>query len=254
LPPSRRTARRPFERAGMMRILVVEDNPDLAYGLRNNLEIEGYQVEVADDGTKGLARARDGRPDLIILDLMLPGMDGFRVLRALREAGRTMPVLILTARGEEADKVRGLRLGADDYVTKPFGVLELLARIEALLRAAAEPRKDGGPPPPPFEQFGEIEVLPPSPPGLRDGPPGARRPGGAERAANPPCRISGRAAELGHQCEGHVGGRIHTQKRRTAHWAAALRGDAVAKCLRAHHPADPIGSRPSGRGALRCEQ
>src|SRR2546430_8843943 len=85
LPPSRRTARRPFERAGMMRILVVEDNPDLAYGLRNNLEIEGYQVEVADDGTKGLARARDGRPDLIILDLMLPGMDGFRVLRALRE-------------------------------------------------------------------------------------------------------------------------------------------------------------------------
>src|SRR5256886_2526594 len=133
----------------MMRILVVEDNPDLAYGLRNNLEIEGYQVEVADDGTKGLARARDGRPDLIILDLMLPGMDGFRVLRALREAGRTMPVLILTARGEESDKVRGLRLGADDYVTKPFGVLELLARVEALLRRAAPPLpgKNGGPPP-----------------------------------------------------------------------------------------------------------
>ena len=123
----------------MMRILVVEDNPDLAYGLRNNLEIEGYQVEVADDGTKGLARARDGRPDLIILDLMLPGMDGFRVLRALREAGRTMPVLILTARGEEADKVRGLRVGADDYVTKPFGVRELLARIHALLRRVAKP-------------------------------------------------------------------------------------------------------------------
>ncbi len=143
----------------MMRILVVEDNPDLAYGLRNNLEIEGYQVEVADDGTKGLARARDGRPDLIILDLMLPGMDGFRVLRALREAGRTMPVLILTARGEEADKVRGLRLGADDYVTKPFGVLELLARVEALLRRAAPPVPggNGGPPP---ERFGDVEVIP----------------------------------------------------------------------------------------------
>jgi len=154
----------------MTRILVVEDNPDLAYGLRNNLEIEGYQVEVADDGSKGLARARDGRPDLIILDLMLPGMDGFRVLRALREAGRTMPVLILTARGEEADKVRGLRLGADDYVTKPFGVLELLARVEALLRRAAPPLpgKNGGPPP---ERFGDIEVIPASRTVLRSGQP-----------------------------------------------------------------------------------
>ncbi|HYT62657.1 MAG TPA: response regulator, partial [Gemmatimonadales bacterium] len=112
---------------GPKRILVIEDNPDLAYGLRNNLEIEGYEVEVAKDGTKGLSRARTAKPppDLIVLDLMLPGMDGFRVLRALREDGHGMPVLILTARGEEADKVRGLRLGADDYVTKPFGVLEL---------------------------------------------------------------------------------------------------------------------------------
>src|SRR5213595_3303541 len=113
------------------RILVIEDNPDLVYGLRNNLEIEGYEVEVAKDGARGLTRAKTARPDLIVLDLMLPGMDGFRVLRALREEGHGMPVLILTARGEEADKVRGLRLGADDYVTKPFGVLELLARIEA---------------------------------------------------------------------------------------------------------------------------
>src|SRR5205814_6220965 len=84
-----------------------------------------------------LARARDAGPDLIILDLMLPGLDGYRVLRALRDEGRRMPILILTARGEEADKVRGLRLGADDYVTKPFGVLELLARVEALLRRTA---------------------------------------------------------------------------------------------------------------------
>jgi DNA-binding response OmpR family regulator len=144
------------------RILVIEDNADLAYGLRNNLEIEGYEVEVAKDGVKGLARARDARPDLVVLDLMLPGMDGFRVLRTLREGGHGMPVLILTARGEEADKVRGLRLGADDYVTKPFGVLELLARVEALFRRAAAPRKNGGPPEPPFESFGDIEVLTPS--------------------------------------------------------------------------------------------
>jgi two-component system alkaline phosphatase synthesis response regulator PhoP len=117
----------------MSRVLVVEDNADLAVGLRNNLEIEGYEVEVAVDGGAGLAAARARPPDLVILDLMLPGLDGFRVLKSLRqEAGP--PVLILTARGEEADKVRGLKLGADDYVTKPFGLLELLARVEALLR------------------------------------------------------------------------------------------------------------------------
>src|SRR3989475_894272 len=153
------------------RILVIEDNPDLAYGLRNNLEIEGYEVEVAKDGARGLTRAKTSKPDLIVLDLMLPGMDGFRVLRALREEGHGMPVLILTARGEEADKVRGLRLGADDYVTKPFGLLELLARIEALLRRVVEPRKNGGPPDPLFEKFGEIEGLTPSRTGVRDGSP-----------------------------------------------------------------------------------
>jgi DNA-binding response OmpR family regulator len=139
------------------RILVIEDNPDLAYGLRNNLEIEGYEVEVAGDGTKGLARARTAKPDLVILDLMLPGLDGFRVLRTLREGGQGMPVLILTARGEESDKVRGLRLGADDYVTKPFGVLELLARVEALFRRAS-PRGNGGPLPA-VERFGDVEVV-----------------------------------------------------------------------------------------------
>ena len=149
----------------MTRILVVEDNPDLAYGLRNNLEIEGYEVEVVEDGSEGLARARTGGPDLIILDLMLPGLDGYRVLRALRDEGRRMPVLILTARGEEGDKVRGLRLGADDYVTKPFGVLELLARVEALLRRTA-PSGGGAALP---EQFGAIEVIPASRTVLRDG-------------------------------------------------------------------------------------
>ena len=121
----------------MTRVLIIEDNPDLAYGLRNNLEIEGYEVEVAADGARGLERARAARPELVILDLMLPEMDGFRVLRAMRAEELSMPVLILTARGEEADKVRGLKLGADDYVTKPFGLLELLARVEALLRRPA---------------------------------------------------------------------------------------------------------------------
>jgi two-component system alkaline phosphatase synthesis response regulator PhoP len=119
------------------RILIVEDNNDLAFGLRNNLEIEGYEVDVADTGRTGLASARALPADLIILDLMLPDLDGYRVLRELREAGVQTPVLILTARGEEADKVRGFRLGADDYVTKPFGLLELLARVDAVLRRSA---------------------------------------------------------------------------------------------------------------------
>jgi DNA-binding response OmpR family regulator len=142
----------------MKHVLVIEDNRDLAYGLRNNLEIEGYRVEVADDGPKGLMRARAGAPDLIILDLMLPGMDGYRVLRALREEGRQTPILILTARGEEADKVRGLRLGADDYVTKPFGVLELLARVEALMRRAVVTTAGTETAAPLIERFGDVEV------------------------------------------------------------------------------------------------
>ncbi|HEU0015708.1 MAG TPA: response regulator transcription factor [Longimicrobium sp.] len=136
----------------MRRVLIVEDDPDLGFGLRTALEIEGYEAEVADDGPSGLQRARDGRPDLVILDLMLPGMDGYRVLRALRGEGSRVPVLILTARGEEADKVLGFRSGADDYVTKPFGLLELLARVEALLRRA------GGDAPVPPVRIGEVEI------------------------------------------------------------------------------------------------
>ncbi|MBI4410084.1 MAG: response regulator transcription factor [Gemmatimonadetes bacterium] len=141
----------------MPRILLIEDNPDLALGLRNNLEIEGYEVEVAGDGVSGLAAVRARSPDLVVLDLMLPDLDGFHVLKAVRDEGRRVPVLILTARGEEADKVRGLRLGADDYLTKPFGILELLARVEALLRRAAEaaePAAAGGG----LERFGQVEV------------------------------------------------------------------------------------------------
>jgi len=136
-------------------VLVVEDNAELAYGLKNNLEIEGHRVTLATDGRLGLELARAERPDLIVLDLMLPELDGFRVLRELRGHDRETPVLILTARGEEEDKVRGLKLGADDYVTKPFGLLELLARVEAMLRrrrlgAESERRS--------LERFGDVEV------------------------------------------------------------------------------------------------
>jgi two-component system, OmpR family, alkaline phosphatase synthesis response regulator PhoP len=141
----------------MKRILVVEDNPDLAFGLRNNLEIEGYEVEVAGDGAAGLARALEWSPDLLILDLMLPEMDGYRVLHELRREQRATPVLILTARGDETDKVRGFRLGADDYVTKPFGLLELLARVEALLRRTQAPAATVAPAAE-RERFGAVEV------------------------------------------------------------------------------------------------
>ncbi|UCC47667.1 MAG: response regulator transcription factor [Gemmatimonadota bacterium] len=139
------------------RILVVEDNRDLAYGLRNNLEIEGYVVEVAEDGRTGLELARTRRPDLMILDLMLPELDGYQVLQRLRDEGFDLPVLILTARGEEADKVQGFRLGADQYVTKPFGLLELLARVERLLDRAGQ-EKDGSGKENSVIKFGEVEV------------------------------------------------------------------------------------------------
>jgi two-component system, OmpR family, alkaline phosphatase synthesis response regulator PhoP len=142
-------------RTPFAQILVIEDNEDLAFGLRNNLEIEGYAVELIGDGAIGLARARELRPDLVVLDLMLPGLDGYRVLRQLREEGLQMPVLILTARGEEADKVRGFRLGADDYVTKPFGVLELMARVEALLRRSGVGQGSVGAVP---TRFGGVDV------------------------------------------------------------------------------------------------
>jgi DNA-binding response OmpR family regulator len=118
----------------MTRILVVEDNADLAFAVTTALESEGFDVVVAGSGPEGVEAARTGDADLIILDVMLPGFDGYRVVRTLRDDGIETPILMLTARGEEADKVRGLRLGADDYVTKPFGAMELLARVDALLR------------------------------------------------------------------------------------------------------------------------
>jgi two-component system, OmpR family, alkaline phosphatase synthesis response regulator PhoP len=121
----------------MPRILVIEDNAALASGIEYNLGLEGHEVQIAEDGRRGLALAREWRPDLVILDLMLPGMDGYEVLRAIRGDRNEVPVMILSARGEEADKVRGFRLDADQYVTKPFGVLELLERVGALLRRSA---------------------------------------------------------------------------------------------------------------------
>jgi len=122
----------------MARILVVEDNEDLAFGLRTVLTFEGYQVDVAGDGEAGLASLRAHPPDLLILDLMLPGKSGFEVLRELRGAGHRLPVLILTARSQESDVVLGFDVGADDYVTKPFSTAELLARVRALLRRASQ--------------------------------------------------------------------------------------------------------------------
>jgi DNA-binding response OmpR family regulator len=142
----------------MKRILVVEDSPDMAYGLATSLELDGHEAIVAGDGIAGLNAAREQRPDLIILDLMLPGMDGYRVLRSLREERITTPVLILTARGEEVDKVRGFTMGADDYVTKPFSLMEVLARVNALLRRVDGAWGNGGARDAQVERFGDVEV------------------------------------------------------------------------------------------------
>lgn len=141
----------------MSRILVIEDNAPLAQGLANNLELEGHTVRCAPDAARGLAEAAGFAPDLIVLDLMLPDQSGYRVLRDLREGGDHTPVLILTALGDEADKVRGLRVGADDYVTKPFGLMELLARIDALLRRAGRSASAGSSD---AVRFGDVTVYP----------------------------------------------------------------------------------------------
>jgi DNA-binding response OmpR family regulator len=140
------------------RVLVVEDNAELAAGIRYNLELEGYDVRVAEDGRTAVEEVRGFAPDLVILDLMLPDVDGFQVLRTLRDEGVQVPVLVLTARGEESDKVRAFRLDADQYVTKPFGLLELLERVKGLLRRAG-----GRAPSAPAAatiRFGDVEVDP----------------------------------------------------------------------------------------------
>lgn len=116
-----------------MRILVVDDDPEIVSFLKRGLTYEGYTVDTANDGTEALAKARDAEPDLVILDVMMPGIDGLEVSKRLRQASK-LPILMLTAKGTVADRVKGLDSGADDYLVKPFAFDELLARVRALLR------------------------------------------------------------------------------------------------------------------------
>jgi len=139
----------------MTRVLVVEDERDIALGVRANLEIEGYEVTVAHTGEDGLTAAMADRPDLAILDVMLPRMTGFEVLEKIRVYYPDLPVIILSARAEELDRVRGFRSGADDYVTKPFGVMELMLRVRAVLRRTSP---SGSSSTPHRERIGAVEV------------------------------------------------------------------------------------------------
>jgi two-component system alkaline phosphatase synthesis response regulator PhoP len=122
----------------MAKILIVEDEPDIALGLQEDLARYGHETQVASDGDAGVRRGREGSWDVILLDLMLPGRDGFDVCRELRRTGVRTPIIMLTARTQEAEKILGLQLGADDYVTKPFSAAELRARIQAVIRRSTE--------------------------------------------------------------------------------------------------------------------
>jgi len=135
------------------RILVVEDEPNMVAGLRDNFEFEGYEVITARDGIEGLERALQESPDVVVLDVMMPRMSGLEVCRQLRTKRPTIPIIMLTARGQEVDKVVGLELGADDYVTKPFSIRELLARVKAILRRTAVLPKQQE-----QHSFGDVEV------------------------------------------------------------------------------------------------
>ncbi len=137
----------------MAHILVVEDELDMAYGLQDNFEFDGHSVELAHDGNAGLDKAQNENFDLIILDLMLPEKSGFDVCKELRADGMSTPIIMLTARGQEVDKVRGLEIGADDYITKPFSVRELLARVKAVLRRTSGNTKTGS-----HAEIGDIVV------------------------------------------------------------------------------------------------
>jgi DNA-binding response OmpR family regulator len=137
----------------MKRILVVEDEPTIATGLLDDLELEGYTVEVVDDGDVAMKRVLEGEFDLIVLDIMLPGMDGFAICREARMKSIRTPIIMLTAKGREVDKVVGLELGADDYVTKPFSPRELLARIKAVLRRGHDEAKTTG-----KYRFGDVAI------------------------------------------------------------------------------------------------
>ena len=135
----------------MPRILIVEDEPDIALGLEDDLRVEGYDVQIVNDGLTALRRAREPGWDLVLLDVMLPGKDGFDVLRELRRAGVRTPVILLTAKAQDTEKVLGFELGADDYVTKPFSPRELRARIKTRLRAAPAETSE-------VYRFGDVEV------------------------------------------------------------------------------------------------
>jgi DNA-binding response OmpR family regulator len=137
----------------MSRILIVEDEPGIAFALENDLQTEGYEVAVVADGVEAVRRARSEPFDLILLDVMLPNKDGFEVCRELRRGGLSTPILMLTAKTQEAEKILGLDLGADDYVTKPFSPRELRARIRAMLRRGAAPT-DGAE----VHRFGRCEL------------------------------------------------------------------------------------------------
>lgn len=136
-------------------VLVVEDDPSITMGLEMNLSAEGYRVLLAEDGERGLELSRRPDVDLVILDVMLPRLNGFEIVRALRAERRTVPVLMLSARDGEMDKVMGLELGAEDYVTKPFSLAELLARVRALLRRHARARASEG-----IVRIGALEIDP----------------------------------------------------------------------------------------------
>ena len=137
----------------MTRILIVEDEPAMVSGLRDNFEFEGYDVITAADGVEGLGRALKDSPDLVVLDVMMPRMSGLDVCKQLKAKKPALPIIMLTARGQEVDKVVGLELGADDYVTKPFSIRELLARVKAVLRRAQGAAKDQE-----SYSFGDVEV------------------------------------------------------------------------------------------------
>ncbi len=139
----------------MKRILIVEDDLAILRGLKDNLEYESYEVLTATDGEQGYSLMREKKPELVILDLMLPRMSGYELCRKVRKEGNTTPILMLTARGEEVDRVLGLDLGADDYVTKPFSVLELLARIRAIMRRVQQDKTGDLPD---DLHFGEISI------------------------------------------------------------------------------------------------
>ncbi len=131
-----------------MKVLVVEDEPSLIFTLRDTLESEGYDVVVSEEGTQAIEMVKEHKPDIMILDIMLPGKSGYDIMEELRKEKYTFPVIMLTAKDQEPDKVKGLSLGADDYITKPFGVKELLARIEARLRRAGA-----------YSTSGEVDIL-----------------------------------------------------------------------------------------------